>query len=172
MLFWFTLFLDVSGWAIRLTMVPVIALRQKNPTTCLAWLAIIFVLPWIGLLAYLLMGERSLGFLRVRERLKRCRAFDALHRLQWALPTFDDPRVRRDFEVLVQLAESHGGLPLLGGNRVDLLADVEGVVRRLVEDIDQAREHVHLVFYIFRDDTMGRTVGEALIRASANRPRP
>jgi len=166
MLFWLSLSLDISGWIIRLVMVPVIALRQKNPMTCLAWLAILFVLPWVGLLAYLLMGERSLGFLRVRKRLKRHKAFDVVHRLQAVLPDFDNPRVRRDYEILVQLAESHGGLPLLAGNKVDLLADVQDVVRRLVEDIDQARHHVHLVFYMFRDDAMGRAVSEALIRAA------
>lgn len=158
--------MDVSGWVIRLILVPVIALRQRNPMTCLAWMAIILVLPWVGLLAYLLMGERSLGFLRVRKRLKRHKAFDVIHRLQTVLPEFDNPRVRRDYEVLVQLAESHGGLPLLGGNQVDLLADVEDVVRRLVTDIDEAKHHVHLIFYIFRDDAMGRMVGDALIRAA------
>lgn len=166
LLFWLPLGLDLSGWGVRLAMVPVIALRQKNPLNCLAWLAIIFVLPWIGLLAYLLMGERSLGFLRVRKRLKRHKAFDAVHRLRALLPDFDNPRMRRDYEVLVQLAESHGGLPLLAGNKAELLADVEDVVRRLAADIDAARQHVHMVFYIFRDDAMGRLVGEALIRAA------
>ena len=165
MLFWFSLALDLSGWVIRLGMIPVVAMRQRNAATCLAWVAVIFVMPWLGLLAYLLLGEQSLGFLRVRKRMKRHKAFDAIHHSHARLPEFDNIRVRRDYEILVQLAERHGGLPLLGGNRVDLLADTNDVVRHLVQDIDQARKHVHLLFYIFRDDAMGRLVGEALIRA-------
>ncbi|WP_035272705.1 cardiolipin synthase [Desulfonatronum thiodismutans] len=166
MLFWLSLALDISGWIVRLTMIPVVAMRQRNAATCLAWLAVIFVMPWLGLIAYVFLGEQSLGFLRVRKRMERHKSFDAVHRHHAVLPEVDDVRVRRDHEILIQLAERHGGLPLLGGNRVDLLADIDDVVRRLVADIDQAREHVHLLFYIFRDDAMGRKVGEALIRAA------
>lgn len=166
MLFWLSLALDISGWVVRLTMIPVVAMRQRNAATCLAWLAVIFVMPWLGLIAYLLLGEQSLGFLRVRKRMKRHKAFDAVHRHHAGLPEVDDVRVRRDHDILIQLAERHGGLPLLGGNRVALLADTDDVVRCLVEDIDQARKHVHLLFYIFRDDAMGIRVGEALVRAA------
>ncbi|TVR00015.1 MAG: cardiolipin synthase [Desulfovibrionales bacterium] len=166
MLIWLAFALDISGWVIRLTMIPVVAMRQKNAATCLAWLAVIFVIPWLGLLAYLLLGEQSLGFLRVRKRMRRHKAFDAIHRHHAIMPEVDHVRLHRDHETLIHLAERHGGLPLLGGNRVDLLADTDEVVRRLIQDIDQAHSHVHLLFYIFRDDQMGRMVGDALIRAS------
>ncbi|SDB59138.1 cardiolipin synthase [Desulfonatronum thiosulfatophilum] len=162
----FSLFLNLSGWVIRLVMIPVVAMRQKNSATCLAWLAVIFVMPWLGLITYLLLGEQSIGFLRVRRRMKRHKAFDNIHRLHASLPEFDNVRVRQDYEILLQQAEHHGGMPLLGGNKVMLLADIDDVVRRLVQDIDQAKHHVHLLFYIFRDDAMGRIVGDALVRAA------
>ena len=40
------------------------------------------------------------------------------------------------------------------------------VIDRLIADIDAARHHVHLLFYIFKDDSVGRRVAEALARAA------
>ena len=66
-LLWTQLF-TASEWIIRLTMLPVIVLRKEKPTTCLAWLSIVFFEPWIGLGLYLLIGENRLGRRRLAHR--------------------------------------------------------------------------------------------------------
>ena len=45
------------------------------------------------------------------------------------------------------------------------MAETEAVIDRLIEDIDHARNHVHLLFYIFWDDDTGIRVVDALARA-------
>jgi cardiolipin synthase len=57
-------------------------------------------------------------------------------------------------------------MPILGGNAVELLADYDGTIARLAADIDRARHHVHLLFYIFADDHATAPVLEALGRAA------
>src|SRR6476646_8365500 len=57
-------------------------------------------------------------------------------------------------------------MPILGGNAVELLVDYDGTIARLVEDIDRAANHVHLLFYIFSDDRATAPVVEALGRAA------
>ena len=59
-----------------------------------------------------------------------------------------------------------GQLPVVDGNRVQLLADYQETITRLVQDIDEAKAHVHLLFYIFADDSTGRLVMDALARAA------
>ena len=71
--FYWTQVLAASEWVIRLTVLPVIVLRKEKPATCLAWLAIIFFEPWIGLGLYLLIGENRLG----RRQLARASATSA-----------------------------------------------------------------------------------------------
>ena len=66
-----TQLLFASEWAIRLTMLPVIVLRKERPATCMAWLAIVFFEPWIGLGLYLLIGENRLGRQRLARRQSR-----------------------------------------------------------------------------------------------------
>jgi cardiolipin synthase len=66
----------------------------------------------------------------------------------------------------MELAEQVVGLPVVNGNRIAFFSDTDEVIDRLVAAIDSANRHVHLLFYIFRDDVVGRRVADALIRAS------
>jgi cardiolipin synthase len=56
-------------------------------------------------------------------------------------------------------------LPVVDGNSICFYSDTNVVIDRLVAEIDAAQNHVHLLFYIFRDDEVGRRVAEALVRA-------
>jgi cardiolipin synthase len=164
-LFW-TQLLAVSEWVIRLTMLPVIVLRKEKPATCLAWLTIVFFEPWIGLGLYLLIGENRLG----RRRLERRRS----HRLQLDASEYPsveahhvvDPDENDEHSLLVHLTENAGGLPVVSGNSIAMMTDTAAAIDRLIAEIDAAKHHVHLLFYIFQDDSVGRRVAEALANAA------
>jgi cardiolipin synthase len=64
------------------------------------------------------------------------------------------------------LAENAGGSPILGGNSIELLVDYDATVARLTADIDSAKHHIHLLFYILADDRTTAPVIEALGRAA------
>jgi phosphatidylserine/phosphatidylglycerophosphate/cardiolipin synthase-like enzyme len=64
------------------------------------------------------------------------------------------------------LAENLGQMPVLGGNSAEIIVDYDAVLDRLVADIDRAEHHVHLLFYIFADDSATAPVIAALARAS------
>ena len=164
--FFWTQVLAASEWVIRLTVLPIIVLRKEKPATCLAWLAIIFFEPWIGLGLYLLIGENRLGRRQLNLR----------KQLRPLLNTFEHPSIEAnrvvpdetdEYNVLAQLAERGGGLPVVGGNAISLMSDTDVVIDRLIAEIDAARHHVHLLFYIFQDDSVGQRVALALARAAA-----
>lgn len=160
-----TQLLVVSEWVIRLTMLPIIVLRKEKPTTCLAWLAIVFFEPWIGLGLYLLIGESRLGRQRLARRRSRRRQLEASEYPPVEAHHVIDPN-EDDYNVLVHLAEHVGGLPVVAGNTLSLMSDTNEVIERLITEIDAARQHVHLLFYIFQDDRVGQLVAEALVRAA------
>ena len=161
-LFWT---LTIGEWLIRLTMLPVIVLRKEKPATCLAWLTIVFFEPWIGLAMYLLVGETRLGRRRLARRSHRRPQLDASEYPQVDPRHIVNPNHSEDCRVLVHLAGRAGGLPVVDRNSISLLTDTDAVIDRLIADIDAARQHVHLLFYIFKDDTVGRRVAAALGRA-------
>lgn len=49
------------------------------------------------------------------------------------------------------------------GNRVTVYTDAVSMLSELLKDIYRARHHIHLEFYIFEDDAVGRLVRDALI---------
>lgn len=161
---WFYV-IDILGWVLRVVMVPVILARRFPATTATAWLAVIFFLPWVGVPIYLMIGDARLG----RKRAKRHRA---LLRLTRASPRLTQeqrelvqPSLDPDLLPVATQASKVGGMGVLGGNHVELMSESDGVIERLIADIDAAEHHVHLLFYIFEDDATGQCVAEALAGA-------
>lgn len=67
---------------------------------------------------------------------------------------------------LAELAYRLTGCPATGGHEITYLSDSTLMVDRLIAEIDSASDHVHLLYYIFRDDAVGKRVADALTRAS------
>lgn len=160
---YWTYWLAVSEWVIRLTILPIIVMRKEQPATCLAWLAIVFFEPWVGLGLYLLVGENRLGRRRVARRRTRRSQLDENGYPQVELAHVVDPNLSDG--VLVDFSAA-ASLPVVVGNAMTLISDTDEAIERLIAEIDAARHHVHLLFYIFQDDTVGQQVAAALIRAA------
>ncbi|MBW3656667.1 MAG: cardiolipin synthase [Gemmatimonadetes bacterium] len=161
---------SLLGWIIRLVMIPVVA-RRHRPVHALAWLSPIFLFPRAGTALYLWLAryglarsaERHRHVRDVVERDDRLRGQEG-HRARLSVPDAQNDLVR-----LGERLSTHemGGFPILGGNDVQLLTEPGQMPRRLVDDIEAARSHVHLLFYTFLDDATGRAVAQALARAAA-----
>jgi cardiolipin synthase len=162
----FSVAVDVIEWTIRLAMLAVIIARPLRPAAALAWLSIVMFLPWLGLIIYFLIGGRRLGVLRARRyaqdlTLRQASRYSGVHRAFVTKPRIDEHQ-----RPLVDVAETFVGLPILGGNRVELLPSAARFIDGLIEDIETAQHHVHLMFFIFEDDDQGRRVADALMRAA------
>ena len=47
-----------------------------------------------------------------------------------------------------------------------MLTDYKATLDRLISDIDSARQHVHLLYYIYDNDATGQRVADALVKAT------
>ncbi len=155
----------LAEWVARLGMIPIVLRRRLPPMTALAWLAVIFLTPELGILGYLLFGGSHLGKRRIRAHRRVIAAMRSSQRLAGQNTHVIRPPIDDSLIPLAKQARSIGGFAILGGNDVELLSEQETVINRLIADIDAAKNHVHLLFYIFEGDT-GQRVCEALQRAS------
>lgn len=139
---------------------------HRQPASRIAWVAVIAALPVVGIVAYLLFGEVSIG----RRRLaRRRRVITDISQLATTLPKNGDKLVSplpERYSELFRVGESISFMPPVGGNMARLLADSNAAIDALVEDIDAAENHVHVLFYIWLSDSNGCKVIEALQRAS------
>ena len=133
----------------------------------MSWLLVIFFLPWPGLVLYLLIGENRLPRRRLAKRKSLMRRLQALREHYENHGRNISTLVGQTFVPTVTLAEKLGYMPITFGNETELLGDTDTVIDRLINDIDNAQQHVHLLFYIFDVDETGQRVCAALERASA-----
>src|SRR6202045_4242912 len=137
---------------------------HRDPASSIAWIVVVGVLPLVGILAYLLLGEVNIG----RSRAKRLNA--VLKRM----PQIPEQTTGEATAVVPEhqrhlflLGQSISGFPPVTGNTADLLPDSNATIEAMVADIDSATEHVHVLFYIWLPDDNGTKVVEALKRAAA-----
>lgn len=153
--------------ALQAVFVVLVLLRPRiRQPSSLAWILVIVVLPIVGVVLYLIVGEVRTGSRRKRRHRTIHENIGTVLRKAWR----DGPTkalVKGDAQSIARLACLVGDTQPRGGNRLTLLSDAEHFVRSLTKDIDDARDHIHLLFYIYLDDLMGRAVGDALARAVA-----
>jgi cardiolipin synthase len=148
--------------ALTLAVMARILLRPNRvPASRIAWLVVVGALPLVGIVAYLLLGEVNIG----RRRVARVRA--VLAQLPKYVGEGSDEIVPEKFRNLFRLGHSVSGFWPVGGNTGRLLADSNAAIDAMVADIDAAKDHVHLLFYIWLADNNGCKVIEALKRAAA-----
>ncbi len=155
---------SISEWLIRIVMLPVVTVRRR-PSAAMSWLLLIFFLPWVGLALYLMFGTLRLSYLRRRRIAEMSSKIEAEARRFHGDPNIVRPDLGPRLESTVRIAEQLGNFPILGGNEAVFLADTDLVIDRLIQDMDGAAHHIHMLFYIFRDDETGDRVIDALGRA-------
>ncbi len=155
---WYT-----AEWVIRIGALALVPLR-RSPAAARAWLLLIFFLPVPGLVLLLTIGRPRFPAWRTQrfERLLPYFARTAEHLRPYA-PQLGDAAPIADLVMLL------GHMPATGGNQVELIDDYDAVIDRLIEDIDTARQSVHILVYIFAHDAVGQRVAAALGRAVARR---
>ena len=148
-------------------MIRVLLRPHREPAARIAWIVVVVTVPIVGILAYLLFGEVNIGRRRVARMREVLRSLPPM-----ASETSGDPmRLKAEipqlYEHLFCIGESISGFQPVGGNQATLLADSNAVIDAMVTDIDAARDHVHLLFYIWLADHNGCKMVEALKRAAA-----
>lgn len=159
--------LVVAGVLIEVAVLARVMLRpHRDPESRIAWVAVILSLPLLGVIAYLLFGEVSIG----RSRLARLRAVERAIPQPGAPSPEDEANLRvavpDQVEHLFRVGKSISGFDPVGGNSARLLEDSNATIDALVADIDAATDHVHLLFYIWLCDNNGQKVMDALARAA------
>ena len=122
--------------------------RHRTPESRAAWLLIVIALPYLGAILYILLGETDIG----RKRLAR------LNRIEAALPPLSPApaaEIPEGLNDVFALGRSISHFPAVGDNQGELLPEGIPAVDRMIADIDAARDHVHVLFYIWLDDDVG-----------------
>lgn len=140
-----------------LSALSLIFIERKEPTTTWAWLIILIVLPGIGLILYLLLGQnlsrqKIFREKKLADKIKRYKLIS-----KHELPNFDN-EINENYEDLILMNYNHSGAIYTTGNEVKTYINGEDKFRDLFNDIKAAKRFIHIEYYIFRYDELGRAL--------------
>ena len=140
-------------------------IRRRLPVgVAWAWISLILLLPVLGTLLYLYIGEYRLGARRMSRLMTVTKA------ISQQMQTLCEGRsnemsVQEPGQSLALSVRSFFKSPVLMGNDVRLLGDADATFAVLIDDIDKAQRSCDMEFYIWSDNGRADQVAEALIRA-------
>ena len=145
------------------------ALWKRDPKAALGWVAFCLTLPIFGALVYFLFG---INRIQTRARALEGMSSGPLDADELAPHLIGAPSVAvsalpPELSELARASEAVTGLPLAGGNQVEMLHSGEQAYPAMLAAIDGARETLYFATYIFESNATGYRFAEALTRAAA-----
>jgi cardiolipin synthase len=164
--------LRIGFLVISLALVPLVLIRRKEPSSTVAWILVLVLLPSVGWILFLMFGRD-----RVRLPAKRKRELDAIVRAQVSASRDETPDADRTSnlalvaatpleQAMFRIGQRLTHLRATGGNKVDVLVDGQKMYDALGEAIDGARHHVHAQYYLIRNDATGAWFRDRLVAAA------
>ncbi len=146
----------------------IIFLERRDASATWAWLMVLLFLPIAGFILYLIFGRRlshkeiftwdkksRLGLLTaVQDQLRGIKENTLEVQHQDIVP----------YEDLIYMHLKNNDALFTQDNEVEVYTDGQKKFHALIEDIENAEDHIHLLYYIVRDDQLGNRLAETLIR--------
>jgi cardiolipin synthase len=154
--------LILADLAIRITALIIVP-RGRKPTAAMAWLLAIFLIPFVGIQLFLLIGNTKLPRKRMDRQLEINRMI-AQHSSGIDLRTGDEAWPKW-FASIVRQNTALGALPAIGGNDAELIGEYGSSIDRMTVDVDGAEHWVHVEFFIVAFDDATRGFFAAMERA-------
>lgn len=143
----------------------VVFFERKSPTSSIAWILVLIFLPVVGFIAYLFLGS---GFRVSKSKKYKMKAInDDLY----------DNFIRQHLDIAdaLKFIEAHENAARLitylynegeaiysSDNQAEIFTDGRDMFPRMIEDLRNARDHIHMLYFIFNNDDVGREIAEIL----------
>lgn len=131
---------------------------HRRPAQMTAWLLFALVLPYIGFIAYLIIGKDFTRRRLVRKLNEQDRSESSK---ESALP--DDLQ-----HINMIKLDRLSPFPITDGNKVKVLTDGIATFDTILEELNKAQHHIHLDYYTIRDDRIGRRFLKVLTEKARN----
>ena len=131
--------------------------ERKEPNTTWAWLIILLVLPGIGFIIYLFLGQNL-----SRQKIFREKKVTDEKKVKELLEKFkkekENSNISEEFIDLIRMNYNNSGVLYTSGNKVDTFIEGEEKFKALIDDIRSAKKFIHIEYYIFKMDSLGKTI--------------
>jgi cardiolipin synthase len=153
-------------WLLVASVTIRIVLKKRAVSISLAWLMIIYILPILGVFCYFLFGELNLG----RKRAERAKAMFSSFGEWFSQLNLCQAHITENMGAHIykidELCNHRMGIPALSGNVLSLQKEPKAILNSIISDIEQARDSIRIVFYIWHPGGLADAVASSLIQAA------
>ena len=123
--------------------------RRRNPAIMISWFLILFTLPYLGILLYLLIGRRKIVTTPFKVDFST---------FSQASSSYLSP---------IETVLNQNGIPKATiDNQFQLISNGNEAYQRLMEAIEEAQHSIYLATYIFDNDVVTQALAKALAKKS------
>lgn len=148
--------------------ISIIFLERKDASATWAWLMVLLFIPVVGFFLYLIFGKpisnRRIFTWDTKSRLGVKTAVQSqLRALEEGSFKFKHKEIA-EYEDLFYLHLRSDDAIYTQDNQVDIFTDGIEKFDALIRDMEKATDHIHLLYYIIRDDQLGKRIADVLIK--------
>lgn len=145
----------------------IIFFQRREPSTVWAWLLLLYFIPVLGFVLYLILGqnfrkEKMFKMKEIEGEIKYAvrRQEESIFRKKLRLR---DPELGR-FKNLIVYNLNEAEAVLTDNNDVRVYTDGTEKFKALLNEMDHARNYIHLEYYIIRNDELWTEIEKVLVR--------
>lgn len=142
--------------------IPVLLLENRNPTKSLSWVLVLLFLPIIGLIFYLIFGQN----LRKQKIISKKSIRNPANRLKhpFDISKVDENIIDNNQLNLIKLLYKNSDATAYTNNKIEILSDGKKTFDAMFDAIRNAKNHIHVEFFIFGNDKISNELREILIQ--------
>lgn len=142
-------------WIINIFIsLTIISLERRRPEKTLAWLLVFILLPPIGLILYIFLGRNW--------KIHKLSKGISTEMKELIYPILKEREVK-GLENLITLIANNSDSPIFTNNEVTIFQNGVEKFQALKREIAKAKDHIHLEYYIVKDDGIGGEIKDLLI---------
>jgi cardiolipin synthase len=152
--------LEITYFLVVLSIIIKVVLQNRNPLKTMSWILVLSLLPILGIIIYYIFGQDARQIRIISN--KKYRMLKRRSSRQPAILPHDSIQYP-EYTPLINLLDRKQEAALLQGSQIAVFTNGESKFEALINDLKAAKHHIHLQYYIFLDDSIGKTIQTLLI---------
>ncbi|MBQ7954554.1 MAG: cardiolipin synthase [Lachnospiraceae bacterium] len=145
----------------------IIFFQRRNPQNVWTWLLLLYFIPVLGFIFYLLIGTdmRKQKMFRIKEIEDKLSEVIRRQTEQLRSREMEEliPEIAEYSDLVMYNLDTMGSM-LTDNNDVDIFTDGNDKFDKLIEDLEKAKKFIHIQYYIIKNDVLFNRIKDVLVK--------
>lgn len=144
----------------------IIFLENRHPSSTMAWILLLALLPVVGFIFYLIFGQNY----RNKQRRYNEKGLRDQHAYQrYKMQVLKNEQEMLDYteaqQKMFRLSLKLGNSTIsFSGSHTEILTNGKKTFEALIRELEKAEHHIHMEYYIYRNDHIGTQIKDILVQ--------